>query len=97
MQAVEVRDEPDHQRYVLEVDGTHAGVLDYQLKGDRIRFTHAEIDPALERQGLGSQLAKFALDEAREHGLTVVPMCPFVVHYIRDHPEYLDLVPRARN
>jgi predicted GNAT family acetyltransferase len=92
MQTVEVRDEPDQQRYVLEVDGRCTGLLDYRLSGDRLRLTHAEIDPAMERQGLGSQLAKFALDDARERGLTVVPMCPFVVHYIREHPEYLDLV-----
>lgn len=92
MPVVTVRDEPDEQRYLLEVDGRRAGLVDYRLHGDTIRLTHAEVDPTLERQGLGSQLAKFALDDARERRLTVVPLCPFVVYYLREHPEYQDLV-----
>jgi uncharacterized protein len=95
MPVVEVRDEPDNQRYVLEVDGTRAGLLDYRLGGGRIRLTHAEIDPAMERQGFGSRLAAFALDDARDRGLEVLPLCPFVEYYIREHPEYLELVPDA--
>jgi uncharacterized protein len=95
MSAVTVRDQSDDHRYVLEVDGRLTGLLEYGLAGDRIRLTHAEIDPTMERQGLGSRLASFALDDARQRGLTVVPMCPFIAHYIHEHPEYLDLVPDA--
>jgi hypothetical protein len=32
------------------------------------------------------------LDAARERGLTVLPYCSFVRHYIEQHPETLDLV-----
>ena len=55
-------------------------------------FTHTEIDDAFEGQGLGSTLAKAALADAREHGLRVVPLCPFIAGYIKKHPEYTDLV-----
>ena len=96
MPVVEVRDEPDNQRYVLEVDGRRAGLLDYRLQGGRIRLTHAEVDPAIERQGLGSRLAAFALDDARDRGLGVLPLCPFVsVLHPRAPAEYLDLVPES--
>jgi predicted GNAT family acetyltransferase len=95
MTAVTVRDDADNQRYVLEVDGRRTGLLDYRIAGDRIRLTHAEIDPTMERQGLGSQLAAFALDDARRRSLEVVPLCPFVKYYIRAHREYLDLVPES--
>lgn len=95
MPVVEVHDEPDNQRYVLEVDGRRAGLLDYRLQSGRIRLTHAEVDPAIERQGFGSRLAAFALDDARDRGLEVLPLCRFVVYYIREHPEYLDLVPES--
>jgi uncharacterized protein len=93
MPAVKVEDQPEQSRYVLEVDGRLTGLLEYRLAGDRIRLTHAEIDPAMERQGLGSRLATFALDDARQRRLTVVPRCPFIKYYISEHPEYLDLVP----
>lgn len=96
MTAVKVHDEPEHRRYVLEVDDRLTGLLDYRLDGNRIKFTHAEIDPTMERQGLGSQLAAFALDDARARGMTVVPLCPFIRYYIREHPEYGDLVAELR-
>ena len=88
-----VTDQPDARRYVVEADGELAGLLQYRLEPDRIIFTHAEIDPAREGQGLGSQLAAFALDDARSRGLEVLPRCPFVESYVQLHPEYTDLVP----
>ena len=58
-------------------------------------FTHTEVVPQFEGQGLGSRLAKFALDDVRRRGLQVVPVCTFVAGYIRRHPEYHDLVSEA--
>ena len=50
------------------------------------------VDPAFEGRGIGSQLATFALDDARARGLAVVPRCPFFAAFIGRHPEYADLV-----
>ena len=93
-----VQDDPDHSRYEIRVDGEVAGVADYRRRDDRITFTHTEVDDAYEGQGLGSQLVRTVLDEARAAGLAVHPSCPFIADYIRQHPDdYLDLVPeRAR-
>ena len=55
-------------------------------------LVHTEIDPAFEGHGLGSHLAAGALDDARQRGLTVVPLCPFVTAYLRRHHEQLDVV-----
>ena len=35
------------------------------------------------------------LSAARERGLTVLPYCSFVRHYIQQHPDSLDLVAEA--
>ena len=43
-----------------------AGFVEYQLAKDLIVFTHTEVDPACEGQGVGSALARAALDEAPE-------------------------------
>ncbi len=88
-------DQPEHSRFVLELDGRRVGLLDYRLDGGRIALIHTEIDPAFEGRGLGSQLVRFALDDARARGLAVLPQCPFVPHFIRLHPEYRELVPEA--
>jgi uncharacterized protein len=55
-------------------------------------MVHTEIEPEWEGRGFGSTLAAGALDDVRVRGLKVRPLCPFVVAYIRRHPEYADLV-----
>jgi predicted GNAT family acetyltransferase len=58
-----------------------------------IEILHTDVDDRYQGQGLGSELASRMLEDAREQGVDVVPHCPFVLEYIRRHPDYVDLVP----
>jgi hypothetical protein len=91
-QQVEVVDNNAEERYEALVDGTPAGSAFYHLRPGRIVFLHTEVDPSYEGHGVGSRLAKTALDDARSKGLRVVARCPFIARYIREHDEYQDLV-----
>ena len=90
--ATEVRDNPAEHRYEIHVDGTLAGFSAYRRRPGAVVFTHTEIDPSYEGKGLGSVLARRALDDVRARGLGVMPLCPFINGYIQRHPEYADLV-----
>jgi predicted GNAT family acetyltransferase/glutaredoxin len=79
-------------RYELLLDGRRIGLLAYHRRKNRIALTHTEVNAACEGRGFGSRLAAAALDDAREQGLAVVPLCPFIAGYIERHPEYRDLV-----
>jgi uncharacterized protein len=87
-----VRDDSEHSRYELRVDGTVAGVAEYVLDGSTIVFPHTVIDPARRGQGLGAVLVRAALDDARELGRRVVPDCWYVRAFIDEHPEYRSLL-----
>lgn len=69
------------------------GFAEFKTLGDSaILMPHTEIEEGHEGEGLGSQLAKYVLDDIRAAGKLVVPMCLFIAGYIRKHPEYVDLV-----
>ncbi len=85
---IEVRDDRDASRFVVEVDGEVAGLADYRIKGNRQLFVHTEISDEFGGRGLGSRLARFALDDAIANGYTIVPICPFIAGWIAKHPEY---------
>ncbi|HVY56248.1 MAG TPA: GNAT family N-acetyltransferase [Xanthobacteraceae bacterium] len=86
-----VRDNPILRRFELDADG-HTAVAYYQRSPGVITFTHTEVPPELSGRGIGSALARGALDAVRAEGLKVVPKCPFISAYIAKHPEYQDLV-----
>jgi len=90
---VEIVDVPDANRYELRVDGRLVGLAAYRRRDGRITFTHTEVDESSEGRGLGSRLAAGALDDAARNGLEVVPLCPFIAHYVDEHPEYERLLP----
>jgi uncharacterized protein len=90
-----IADNPEASRYEIHVDGELAGTAAYDLEDSAISFTHTEIDDRFEGRGLGSQLARGALDDARRRQLRVVPNCDFIRGYISKHDEYRDLVPES--
>lgn len=72
--------------------GQQRAITAYKRTGDTIILTHTEVPPELEGQGIAGRLVQTALDDARDHHLTVIPLCPFVAGYIRRHPNYKPLV-----
>jgi predicted GNAT family acetyltransferase len=93
---ITVADNADAARYEIRVDDEQAGVLQYRLRPGLIELVHTEIDEEFEGRGLGSRLISFALDDARERGLAVLPFCPFVNDYMRRHRKYVELVPEGQ-
>ncbi|TDD94069.1 GNAT family N-acetyltransferase [Actinomadura rubrisoli] len=88
----EITDNAERARYEIKVDGALAGFADYESRPGRLVLTHTEVDDAFEGKGIGSALARGALDDIRAKDLRVVPRCPFIKKWIDKHPDYQDLV-----
>jgi len=67
-------------------------LISYELDSNVLSILHTEVPEAVEGQGIASDLAKFALDYARQNQLKVKNYCRFVQVYLRRHPEYEDLI-----
>jgi predicted GNAT family acetyltransferase/glutaredoxin len=85
----EVVDVPDKSRYELRLGDRVIGFAAYRRRGDRIAFTHTEVDAVCEGRGFGTRLVRAALEDARAQGLQIVPLCPFVAALVKRHPEYV--------
>jgi uncharacterized protein len=87
----EVSHEKTLHRFAVHL-GEAIALLAYKEEGNTIYLVHTEVPAEMEGKGIGGQLAKAALNYARENNLKVVARCPFVASYLERHPEYQDLV-----
>jgi hypothetical protein len=90
-----IRDNLQKHRFEADLGDGSLAIADYELLQSKIIFTHTEVPPAHEGQGIGSALIRYALSWARERGLQVIPICPFFAAYIKKHEEEYDLLDPA--
>ena len=89
-------DNADAGRFEILVGTEVAGYAEYSVADGVATMPHTVVEKAHDGQGLGSELARFALDTVRARGLKVRPRCPFIKSYIDEHDEYADLVAHRR-
>jgi predicted GNAT family acetyltransferase len=89
---VTVRDVPDRKRYEAHVGDDLAGFIGYEDAGQAAvrALVHTEVLDAFEGKGIGSALARYALDDLRERGIRPRVLCPFITSWIERHPAYQD-------
>jgi predicted GNAT family acetyltransferase len=87
----DIKHNVDEHRFETTIDA-HVAELTYRLDGNRIILLHTGVPAEFRGKGIGAALVKAGLDYAAEHGLQVVPRCPFVASYIDKHPEYRPLL-----
>ncbi|MBO1417251.1 GNAT family N-acetyltransferase [Streptomyces sp. FH025] len=92
-----VRDAADRNRFEAWVDDQLAGFAEYLRSDNLVVYPHTVVEPAFEGQGIGSALARAALDDARERDLPVLATCPFIKGWMLRHPEYTDLAYENRS
>lgn len=76
------------RRYEAHVGDRLAGFAEYQLTDELVVFTHTEVDPSFEGRGVGSALARFALDDVAKGTRKALVVCPFINAWMAKHPEY---------
>ena len=74
-------------RYEIRKGDELVGFSDQIVSESTAMLPHVEIDPAYEGQGLGSRLVREQLAGLKARGLAIDARCPFVVAYLKRHPE----------
>jgi uncharacterized protein len=84
---LEVKNNTEAKRFEIQL-GDQLAMAEYMIAGKNIIFSHTEVPPEYEGQGVANKLAKVALDYARDEGYRVQALCPFIALYVRKHEEY---------
>ena len=79
-------------QFEIEREG-QVSSLAYEIdKEGWISLLHTSVPPDLRGRGIANDLARMALEYAREHQLKVDVVCPIVFHFTTKHPEYKPLM-----
>ena len=90
---VELANDLGAHRYRLLLDGQELGFVEYDPVGElSILIKHTEVRREFEGKGYGSELVRRVLEDVRQQGKTVIPICPYTISFIRRHPDYLEVV-----
>ena len=90
--ALRIEDDPAAHRYRVWLGDEFAAYSEYDNEPGRIVFTHTVVRPKFEGRGIGTRLAKYAVDDARSRGLRITPVCPFIRSWLERHDEYDSIV-----
>lgn len=75
------------QRFELEVDG-FTSLIEYKESGNQVVLIHTEVPVELEGKGVGTAIVEKTLEYIEQHKQTLVPLCPFVIAYLKRHPDW---------
>jgi hypothetical protein len=95
MNTAHIQNNTHRHRFELETDGRLSIVEYLKVDDDTLALTHTEVDPSLEGHGVGSQLVEGVLQYIEQNNLKIVPLCPFVVVYLKRHPDWNRIVSTA--
>jgi uncharacterized protein len=91
LQPSDVKDNPAQSRYELDLGGETA-FASYRSAPGVLTIHYTEVPSPRRGRGIGSILVRGALQDIRAKGWKVVPRCGFVAAFIRQNPEYQDLL-----
>jgi predicted GNAT family acetyltransferase len=90
MSDIEIRDDRAAGRLEAVGDGEVVGRIEYfvlESPGHALVPVHTIVEPAHEGKGIAGSLARELYATAEREGITVAPLCPYVVKWAERHPD----------
>lgn len=79
--------------FFIEEDGDVVAEMVYTSPQSGIMIIkHTEVDREIRGQDIGYELVHHAVQYARQHGIKIVPVCPFVKAVMDRKPDFQDVL-----
>lgn len=79
-------------RWVVVVDGIEAEMTYSRASPALIIIDHTEVPDGLRGRGAGQALVLRAVEDARNEGFRIMPLCPFAKAQFERHAEWRDVL-----
>ena len=81
----------EESQYEFDIDGSLAKIV-YETNDNKIYLLHTEVPREFQGRGIGKTLVESVLEDIEKNGLTLVPLCSFVSHYVQNNPKWKKLL-----
>jgi len=79
--------------FIEDEDGNNMAEISYMVEPNNVLVVeHTEVDESLQGQNIGLQLVTAVVEEARNSGRKIVPVCSFARAVIEKKPEFADVI-----
>jgi predicted GNAT family acetyltransferase len=82
-------------RFFIHDQGKDLAELDYSWRDGQMVILHTEVSEALSGKGVGKNLVNAAVNYAREHHVSIIPICPYARKVLERGAEYADVLRKS--
>ena len=80
-------------RYLIDLAPGIIAEMTYQRTGaNTIVIDHTRVPPEYRGRNIAEKLMEYAIDDARENGARIIPVCSYALAQFKRHPEWCDLL-----
>ncbi|MFT4019575.1 N-acetyltransferase [Terrimonas sp.] len=78
-------------RFEMVVDGA-TSIIEYRQLPGALALLHTEVPQILEGKGVAAAIVEKTFNYAKENNVKIIPLCPYVLVYLKKHPEWNILI-----
>ncbi|ALI98891.1 GNAT family N-acetyltransferase [Rufibacter tibetensis] len=87
----EIINNPAAHKFETTVEGKTA-FIQFKLRGDVMTVLHTIVPEELEGRGLAAAMSTHVLKYLEAEKMQLVPLCPYMLAFLKKHPAYQHLV-----
>ena len=88
---IELVNNTDRHCFEMKV-GENLAIIKYKQNQNKMILIHTEVPASLEGTGAPTAIVEKALAYLEKNHFSIIPQCPFVIAYIKRHPEWNRIV-----
>lgn len=88
MDNLSVRHDPERSGFFIGTNGAEAELTYRKKPNGTLVYHHTYVPDEFRGKGIAGKITRYALEWAKKNGRKVRATCPYILSYLKNHPEY---------